>query len=105
MDILTQIMFAGFINHVEQEMLPYSEATAHQVSLLETYNMPRSHNYNETKCVRITNALILHFRKHNSSPFKLHRRLLNDWVPVILIFENVIGNVTNLHAMRILSSK
>jgi len=49
-----QFMFAGFVNHVEQVMLPYGETTTHQVSLLDTYNMPRSHNYNGTKCTNIT---------------------------------------------------
>jgi len=43
MDVLTQFMFAGFINRVEQGMLLYGETTAHQVSLIESYNMPRSH--------------------------------------------------------------
>jgi len=93
MDILTQFMFAGFINHVEQGMLLYGETTAHQVSLIETYNMPRTHNYNEPKCVQITNALILHFGKHNFRPFKLHRRPLNDKVPVIL-FVRLPNSVT-----------
>lgn len=86
MDIRTQFMFmfASFINHVEQGMLPYGETTAHQVSLLDTYNMPRSHNYNGTKCVQISNALISYFWKRNSRIFKLHIRLLNDQVPIIL---------------------
>jgi len=52
MDILTQFMFACFINHVEKGMLPHGEITDHQVSLLETYNMPRSHNNIGTKCVQ-----------------------------------------------------